>query len=148
MALYLDVDGIHVEFCIDGYKNDDYRDDTWCECQLKLNAGNWLHYDVHGELLRVEEIKQLYERLCLLLNRKLEYDDEFVCSEPDFEFRFYSFHNGGHSLELHEISDFSLEWRVNLWNGYLTDNHISISLDRYEIEKFKDYLQSVITTHE
>ncbi len=40
--------------------------------------------------------------------------------------------------------DIYAEWRIYFWNGGLTDNFLTITLDRKDIVAFRDFLRKVM----
>ena len=75
---------------------------------------------------------------------------EFNCIEPDFNFAL----NPKKDLRLDpkvlyvrpgcEIVDIDMEWKISFWDEGLTDNYLSVSLVRSDIECLLSYLRLVM----
>ncbi len=145
--------GIEIKLQIKGYKPTDkdnwYND--WCKCDYLFSSDNWLHY--HGEnddVLLSYEVEQLEEACTKLLDNKLTEIKEIVCIEPDFVFKLYPQTDLRDNPKIiyirpgHEIQDIYLEWKIFFWHDGITKNHLSITLDREEIVKLRNYLLTLI----
>ena len=149
----LDISGINFQLRIKGYEpstreNWDYQ---WCKCDFSFCSGEWLNYHKENdEVLLSCEVEELEKSLTDLLNDKLDDVKEINCIEPDFQFILtpkqdlrnnpqYAYIAPGH-----EITDIIMEFRIYFWNDGLTDNYLSLTLDREEIAKFKEYLSLII----
>lgn len=153
MWFEIDASGIRVKLQIKGYKptNKDNWDSEWCKCDCSFSSGNWLNYHKENdEVLLSAEVETLEKAFTKLLDNKFTEVTEICCIEPDFVFKLfpqtdlrsdpkYTYIRPGC-----EIQDIYLEWRVYFWDGGLTDNYLTITLDREEIMTLRDYLASVI----
>ena len=142
MSLYIDVDGIKVYLKIKNYKtaNKDNWDSLWCKCDYSFSSGEWLNYHKEDdEILLCSEIKELETVLTMLINGEIKEEKEINFIEPDFVFNIYPIKDAQNT-----VSDILLEWEVYFWHEGLTDNYLSITLDRDEIIKLRDYLSSII----
>lgn len=143
MSFILDLSGIELKLDIRGYdKNyDKTSDNSWCECDFSFRARPWLDYEIkNDELLLSSEVDELSESLTKLLKGEFcEHCEcyEFWCLESDFAFKFYQERN------IEEGKDICLEWCVYLWHDYCTENFMTFTLQREDIEKLRDYLISV-----
>lgn len=153
MWLELDISGIEMKLRINGYKpsTKENWDSNWCKCDFLFSSGDWLNYHKEeDEVLLSCEVEELEESLTKLMNNELSEIKEIECIEPDFKFILhpqsdrrdnpkYTYVQPGY-----EIEDIYLEWKIYFWNSGLTDNHLTLTLDREEIMKLKEYLTSVI----
>lgn len=110
-------------------------------------------YNIHkenDEVLLASEVDELEEKLSKLLDNKLTEIEEMVCIEPDFIFKLYPQTDLREDPKYtyiqpgYEIQDIYLEWKIFFWHGGLTDNYLTITLDRNEIESLRDYLAAII----
>ena len=142
MSLCIDVDGIKVYLNIKNYKtaNKDNWDSLWCNCDFMFNSGDWLNYHKEDdEILLCSEIEELETILTMLINGEIKEEKEINFIEPDFVFNLYPIKD-----DQNAVLDILLEWKVYFWHGGLTDNHLSITLDRDEIIKLRDYFSDII----
>jgi len=153
MWLEIDACGIEIKLQIKGYKqtNKDDWDSEWCKCDFLFASGDWLNYHKEDdEVLLSCEVDDLEESLTKLLTNELTEEKEILCMEPDFVFELhpqkdlrndpkYTYVQPGY-----EIQDIYLEWKIFFWNEGLTDNHLSVTLGREEIEQLRDYLRGVM----
>lgn len=153
MWLNLDLSGIRFSMQIRNYRKvsaDDW-DSTWCETDFSFISDEWLNYKKENdEIFLAREIENLAKELDDLLNDKLDTPTEFNCIEPDFNFIL----NPKKDLRLDpkiayvrpgcEIEDIDMEWKVSFWHEGLTDNYLSVSLVRSDIECLLLYLRFII----
>jgi hypothetical protein len=148
-----DISGIKVKLQINGYKptNEDNWDNNWCKCDFSFSSGVWLNYHKENdEVLLSSEVKYLAEAFTELLDNKLSEEKEITCMEPDFIFKLFpqtDLRNNPKYLYIRpgcEIQDIYIEWKIYFWNEGLTDNYLTITLDRKEIACLRDYLSLVI----
>lgn len=140
MSFVLDLSGIELKLDIRGYdKNyDKVANNAWCECDFSFKASPCLDYEIkNDELLLSSEVNELSKLLTMHLNGELCEDVEYFCLESDFVFRFFQERN------VKEGKDICLEWCVYLWHDNCTENFMTFTLFREDIEKFRDYLISV-----
>lgn len=153
MWFEIDASGIRIKLQITGYKstNKDNWDCEWCTCDFLFSSGEWLNYHKENdEVLLSSEVDELVEAFTELLDNKLTDKKEIICIEPDFNFMLYPQMDLRDNPQYtyikpgYEIQDIYLEWRIYFWHGELTDNYLTITLDREEITILRDYLVSVI----
>lgn len=152
MALNLDLCGIQLNFAIHNYKpsaeNDRFA--TWCNVDFHIRSGNWLDYQIDGELLMNDEVVEILTRIEDILNCGVGEPSVWQCIEPDFRFTFhpkkdltkdprYTYVAPGH-----EIEDIKLEWSVYFWDGGLTENRLTLVLFRKDIVALQQYLKTVV----
>lgn len=153
MWFEIDANGINTKLRINGYKpaSTDNWDTKWCKCDFQFSSGDWLNY--HGEndeILLSTEVEELEKALTELLDNNLSETKEIKCIEPDFVFTLHpqtDLRNDPNYIYIRpgcEIQDIYLEWRIYFWNNGLTDNYLTITLCRNEIERLRDYLAQVM----
>lgn len=153
MYFYKDISGIDVYLNIKDYspstKDDWYC--KWCKCDFMFKSGEWLNYHKEDdEAFLSSEVENLKEYLTKLLNGELSEVYEFDCMEPDFIFTLYpetGKRNDPKYVYIQpgfEIEDIRMEWKVYFWSDGLTDNFLTITLDRSDIIELRDYLLSII----
>lgn len=153
MQLKMDLCGIELQFKIHGYVPSVHEkwDDQWCRCDFSLTSGNWLNYrKVLDEVLLSCEVENIADNLQKLLNDNLAEKTEISFIEPDFQMTLcpkrdlrddpkYLYVQPGY-----EIADIYMDWRVYFWSEGLTDNFLSVTLGREDIEILLTYLQYVM----
>lgn len=153
MWFELDASGIKIKLQINGYRqtNKDNWDSGWCKCDFFFSSDDWLNY--HEEdyyVLLSSDVDELENILTKLLDNKISEVEQMVCSRPDFIFKLYpqkDLRNDPKYIYIHpgyEIQDIHLEWKIFFWNGEITANYLTITLERDEIVKLRDYLSAVI----
>ena len=149
----IDVAGIIIDFLVKGYRKSTREnwDDLWCKCDFSFRSNNWLNYQsVDNEVLLSCEVEELENNLTQLLDGKITEKTVIEPIEPDFKFILYpeeDLRNNPNYTYVqpgYEIVDIYLEWKVYFWHEGLTDNHLTVTLDRTEITSLRDYLISVI----
>lgn len=149
----IDVAGIIIDFLVKGYRKSTREnwDDLWCKCDFSFRSNNWLNYQsVDNEVLLSCEVEELENNLTQLLDGKITEKTVIEPIEPDFKFILYPEEDLRNNLNYtyvqpgYEIVDIYLEWKVYFWHEGLTDNHLTVTLDRTEITALRDYLRSVI----
>lgn len=153
MWLEIDADGIRVNLQIKGYKpaNKDNWYSNWCNCDFLFTSGDWLNYHKENdEVLLSCEVEELAEAFTELLDNKLSSAEEIAFIEPDFVFKLYpqrdlsddpkyKFAQSGY-----QIQDIYLEWNIFFWHEGLTDNYLTITLNRDDIVRLRDYLSAIM----
>lgn len=142
MSLNMNVDGINVFLKINDYKpsNRCNWDSLWCKCDFMFSSGDWLNYHrENDEIFLCSEIEELESTFTMLLNGELVEDKEITLIEPDFVFQFYP-----QKVNQDSVSDILVDWRVYFWHEGLTDNYLSVTLDREEIIMLRDYFSNII----
>ena len=152
MALNLDLCGIQLDFAVHNYKpsaeNDRFT--KWCNVDFHIRSGNWLNFQIDGELLMNDEVDEILSRIEDILDGSVGDPSVWECVEPDFRFTFhppkdltkdprYAYIAPGH-----EIEDIKLEWSVYFWNEGLTENRLTLVLSRRDIVALQQYLISVV----
>ena len=148
----LNLDGMVVWLTISDYvsSNREHWDDEWCSVDYSFSFQNCIDYGKNGDAVLLScEVDELRGKIDDLLNDRIQEKQNLTFIEPDFEFVFlpktdlrndpsYTYIAPGH-----EIVDILVEWRVYLWNGGLTDNYFSTTLDREDLVALRDYLKFV-----
>ena len=152
MALHLDLCGIELDFAIRDYApsidNDSFT--KWCNVDFHIRSGDWLNYQVDGELLMHGEVDEILSRIDAILNGDVGEPSFWACMEPDFCFTFYPQKAIAKDSKFayvapgHEIEDIKLEWDVYFWNGRLPRNRLTLVLTRKDIVALQQYLLPVV----
>ena len=153
MHFYKDISGIDVYLKIKGYSpstKDDW-DCNWCKCDFMFKSGEWLNYHKEdNEVFLSSEVENLEACLTKLINGELSEVYEFKCMEPDFVFILYPETDKRNEPKYvyiqpgFEIEDLHMEWKIYFWSDGLTDNFLTITLDKSDIIELRDYLLSII----
>ena len=153
MRLKLDLNGIVVQLKVNGYvpSNRKIWDDQWCYVDYSFTSGSWLNYVKKSDSVWLScEIEELNKMLHKLLNDELSERKIVDFIEPDFEFTLQPKRNlrqdsrYSYVAEGHEWVDIYTDWTVKFWNEGLTDNYLSVTLGREDIELLALYLDLVI----
>lgn len=150
-AIRMNIDGTNFIFGISNYTNEMLEDENWAEVRLEIH-NRYFNYAKCEELLTCVEIKNLLDKMEMLLSDKIKEITELVFYEPDLEFYFYPKLNlwktGKYTYikKGHEIQDVYLELKVHLTNneGVYVEQKYSIIFSREEIEKLVSYLKNII----
>ena len=149
MWFEVNASGINIKLQVSGYRptNKDNWDSEWCKCDFSFSSDDWLNYHKENdEVLLACEVEQLAEAFTKLLDNELTEDVEISCIEPDFVFKLVpqkDLRNDPKYVYVRpgcEIQDIYLEWKVYFWDEGLTDNYLTVTLDREDIAKLRDYL--------
>lgn len=150
-----DINGIKIKLRINNYKYTNKKDwdSEWCQCDFLFYSGSWLNYHKENdEIFLCSEIDYLIMLLTELLNNKIFEPKEFSFIEPDFTFMLHPIENLKDNPKYIYVKpeskfvDIYLDWKIYFWdNGTLTDNHLTLTLDRDEITSLRDYLVSITT---
>ncbi len=152
MGYTRDIAGFQVDFAVSGYEepNEDIdKYDQWCQCDFYFKFGNGMEYKHFGdETLMSSEIDEMESSFTELLEGKITEVTEIPFVEPDFAFYLYPDKKvrpqmDSFTYNLHSYKDVSMEWRIYFWNGGLTDNYMTLTLDRDDITALRDYLREV-----
>lgn len=146
MRLKLDLCGIEMNLRIKQYEkaDKDNWDCQWCRIDCLFHSKSWLNYQItNDEILLSCEVEELAKVLDDLLNDKLLNKTTLDFIEPDFNFILYPKRHV-HTLKGYEIGDISMEMEVFFWNGVLTENHLSLTFYREDIQYLKNYLLLVM----
>jgi len=149
MWLKMDLSGILMKMRIYGYEPcaaDDWGS-KWCKTDFSFSSAAWLNYHVEeAEVFLSCELQQLAQKLEQLLDDRLAEVTEFSCMEPDFNFTLMPKRDRREDPNViyvasgQEIADIRVAWMISFWHEGLTQNFLSVSLDRGEIEDLKNYL--------
>ena len=151
MVFEREIGGIQVVLRIDGYRAPSEHDygDVWCDCGYSFRFGDIINYHKdHDELFMPEEIDELAATLSGLLDGAVTEPLEMAMTEPDFVFMLYPEKDLRKDPRYtyvapgYEIQDVYVEWRVFFWSNGLTDNFLTITLDREDVAAFRDFLLS------
>ena len=145
MWFEVNASGINIKLQVSGYRptNKDNWDSEWCKCDFSFSSGDWLNYHKENdEILLCSEIEELESTLTMLLNGEINEDREISFIEPDFVFNISPIKNIQNL-----VLDIMTEWKVYFWHDGLTANYLSITLNRDEIQKLRDYLSYIIKKH-
>ena len=136
MWLKLDLSGIKLSMQIRNYRkvSDDDWDSVWCKTDFAFVSDEWLNYRKdNDEVFLAREIEDLAKSLDDLLNdrlnpkKDLRLDPKVLYVRPGCE-----------------IVDIDMEWKISFLDEGLTDNYLSVSLVRSDIECLLSYLRLVM----
>lgn len=153
LRLKIDLNGIMLRLKIRGYtpSTQDDWDSQWCNVDFSFSSGNWLDYHrENDEVLLSCEVETLADSIEKLLNDQIDKVTEISCIEPDFNFILHPKRDlredpkYTYVREGYEIADIYMEWTVTFWNEGLTDNYLSVTLDREDMKVLLAYLKYVI----
>ena len=148
------IGGIDIVLRIDDYEPPELHQfgTHWCDCGYSFSFGSIInYYKQHDEILTPAEVDYLAESLTALLEDKTDVTDEIKMVEPDFVFMLYPKEDLRNNPKYtyiapgHEIQDIYAEWRIYFWDDGLTDNFLTITLDREDITALRDFLLSCKT---
>lgn len=147
MWIKFDLEGMRFDLKIDGYRPNQDLDGEWTNVSFSFKFHNIIDYKIYNaEILLSCEVDSIIDDIKDLLDDKLEKSEEYEPCEPDLTFIFnpkYDIRNNPNVTYVApgcEIQDINIELRVNLWDGGLTSNYFSMTLDRKDIEKLYTYL--------
>ena len=151
MYLKLDLNGFDLYLRISHYRTSNQAnwDEEWCTVDLTVNFGKEVNLLRTGETMLSCEVEQLKSVFADLLENKIKERTFLNFIEPDFEFIInpdYHFRNEsdyGDDRVGQYLKDIFVDFHIYYWNGGLTDNYLSITLYREEIEYFLTYLKLV-----
>lgn len=152
MRFEKELDGFLLSFRIRNYQSESDGDKNWdssfSNIDFSVMSGTWLDYTLtNSELLMYREVEELMINLKKLLIDDFDEVYTFECAEPDFRFVLHP------KRDLREepsvivvqdefaIEDVFMEWQIYFWNGYVTDNYLSIRFEREDIQQLFTYLQ-------
>lgn len=153
MWFNLDLCGITMKMRINGYhpSTKDRWDEEWCKVDFSFISEGWLNYQrVTDEVLLSSEIEELAQSLDDLLTDKLSEEKVIECIEPDFKFVLVPKRDLRNDPQIayvqkgYEIADIYMDMKIYFWHEGLTDNYLSVSFGRSDIECFRDYLLFVM----
>lgn len=145
------IGGVDILLRIDGYQSPSKHEfgDYWCDCGFSFHFGEIINYEKDSdELLMPEEVDELADALTDLLDGRITEPKEEMMTEPDFVFMLYPVKDLRTDSKYtyvkpgFEMQDIYVEWRIFFWNGGLTDNFLTINMDREDITAFRDFLNS------
>lgn len=148
----MDLEGILVSLQIRNYQIASQTDmyDSWCDVDFSFVSEPWLQYEKsNDEILLSDEIDSLTIIFEKLLADQITEPTEFACTEPDFQFLFYPKYDirekikGAYVEPGYEMVDIHAEWEVFFWHDGLTANHLSLFLNRKDIECLLVYFQLI-----
>lgn len=153
MWFKLDLCGIEMNMRIKEYEPSDKEkwDYQWCRVDFSFIGESWLNYQkANDEVLLSCEVEELAHSLDDLLNDKLSEIKTIECIEPDFNFILhpkrdlrndpkYTYIQKGY-----EIADIYMEMKIFFWHEGLTDNYLSVTFDRNDLQSLRNYLFLII----
>lgn len=150
MWFELDASGIKIKLRIKGYRPSTKKnwDSTWCSCDFLFSSGDWLNYHREDDAILLScEVEELEEALTKLLNGELVTEKEVSTLEPDFRFFLHPVLKEKQTMNgqpWYDIEGMYLEWKVYFWDDGLTDNHLTIVLDKQEIVQLREYFRKIM----
>ncbi len=141
-----------MEFAVRYYEepsNDKDIYDQWCQCDFYFKHSSGMEYKHFDDSTLISaEIDQMEQLFTELLEGEITEVKELPFVEPDFIFYLIPDEsvrqqNDTFTYNLHSYKDISMEWRIYFWDGGLTDNYMTLILDRDDITALRDYLREV-----
>lgn len=152
MWLKIDLNGIVLHLQIKDYKPSKHEiwDEQWCRTDYSFASEPWLNYQkTSDEVFLSCEVEQLAGSIQKLLHDELVEITEIECVEPDFRFVLHPKRDLRNDPKYtyiapgYEIEDIYMEWTVAFWNDGLTDNFLSVTLYRCDLEYLLIYLNLI-----
>ena len=154
MKIHLDISGINLDLEVNGYTPHPQQEDEfccyWCQLNYSFRSENWLSYAGQNvEVMTSYEVDSLAKDIRRLLSDQLAEPITKQLIEPDFRFVLHpkrDIRNDPGVIYVREgmeIADVFMEWRVYFWSGGLTDNYLTLTLYRQELECLLAYLELV-----
>lgn len=155
MVFERNIGGIDVNLQIDNYESppDHEFGDWWCDCSFSFRMGGSteiINYRVdHDETLTPEEVDEIADVLTDLIDGKITEPRELPMTEPDFVFLIYPIKDLRNDPQYtyvrpgYEFRDIYIEWRIYFWNEGLTDNFLTVTLQRDDIISLRDFFDSI-----
>lgn len=147
MWFKLDLDGIDMILRIKGYERYSKEPYQWCDTDFSFVNDSWLNYYAdNAEVLLPSEIDWLANSLDDLLAGKLKKVNFLDCLEPNYRFILYpkkefrDNHEPEYLKSIREIEDVYMNLKIYFWNGYLSENNLSLVFYRKNIEYLRNYL--------
>ena len=138
MWLRLDLDGVEMYLRIQGVRESaSPDDDAWCRVSLHLQS-SWLNYDLDEHILCSEEVKWLSKTIEDAFDKRLPKNEELEFIEPNIRFIFSCLDAEG-ELTRPPMADL----QVFFWNGYLTNNYLSLRFGEADLDALRQYLRLV-----
>lgn len=153
MWFKIDLNGIILQLQFREYRpsKKEIWDEQWCKTDFSFASEPWLNYhQENGEVFLSCEVEELADRIDKLLHDRLQEKTEVELIEPDFHFILYPKRDLRNDPKYayikpgHEIADIYMKWTVTFWNEGLTDNYLSVTLDRADMEYLLNYLHLVM----
>ena len=153
MWFKLDLNGIVMNMRIKGYEpsQKDNWDNQWCDTDFSFVSDPWLNYRRDNACVMLScEVESLANALDDLLSGNLSEVKTIECLEPDFKFTLHPKIDLRNSpqytyvKEGYEFQDVYMDMKISFWNEGLTDNFLSLTFGRNDIEHFKNYLFTII----
>lgn len=153
MWFKLNLNGIIMNMRIKGYEPSEKEkwDYQWCDVDFSFVGESWLNYQRdNDEVLLSCEVEELAQALDDLLTDKISEVKTIECIEPDFNFILhpkrdlrndpkYTYIQKGY-----EIADIYMDMKIFFWNEGLTDNFLSVTFDRTDLQYLRNYLYLII----
>lgn len=153
MWFKLNLCGIEMNMRIKGYRPSDKNewDCQWCNVDFSFIGESWLKYQRDDdEVLLASEVEELADSLDMLLTDKLSEIKTIDCIEPDFHFVLHpknDLRNDPKYTYIQkgcEINDIYMEMEIFFWYEGLTDNFLTVTFDRTDIQYLRNYLFLII----
>lgn len=153
MWFKLDLSGIEMKMRIKGYEPSERGkwDYQWCNVDFSFIGGYWLNYHKDNDQILLScEVEELAQALDDLLLDKLSEVGTIEYIEPYFNFILHpkrDLRKDSKYIYIQkgcEIVDIYMSMKVFFWHEGITDNFISLTFDRSDIQYFRNYLLLVM----
>lgn len=116
-------------------------DDNWCCVEINTEFFSSIKTCHKGEILLSAEVEEIQSALEDLLEEKIEKTETITFLEPNLRFVL----NPPKTNEIFDLcpDDVSADLQLCFWNGYPTDNHLSLRLYREHIEYLISYIKLI-----
>jgi hypothetical protein len=153
MWFRLNLNGIIMNMRIKGYEpsEKDKWDYQWCDVDFSFIGESWLNYQRdNDEVLLSCEVEELAQAIDDLITDKLSEVKTIECIEPDFNFILHPKRDLRNDSKYtyvrkgYEMVDIYMDMKISFWHEGLTDNFLSVTFDRNDLQYLRNYLYLVV----
>ncbi len=153
MKFSLNLNGIVMNLNIKGYEpyEKDKWEYQWCNVDFSFISAPWLNYKCdNDEVLLSCEVEELADSIDDLLTDKLSEVKTIKCIAPDFNFILNpkrDLRNNPSYTHIQkgcETQDIYMNMNIFFWYEGLTDNFLTVTFNRNDLQYLRNYLYLVI----